>query len=770
MRPATARSRMGRWWIAATIGLLVTLCSPLVAMQTAGAQESGSAGRTLIVTLPRTTWETIDELRPPHLMEFFEDSAVALMSPRTLGPTTSPGEAYLSIGAGNRTAAVVRDGVVLDRTESVEEGAADALFLQRTGVQPDGVALALSQPAIERRNDGFLYGAEPGSLGEALKDDGRSMAVIGNADRSLTDPDHRHAGLAGIDRDGILYGGSVYSGLLRLEPSAPFGVEYDPEVLRTIYERTWAEHDVVLVEMSELERAEAFRGEATERRGDDLFEQALLASDEHFSMLMSTVGPQDTVMVVTTTPPGRANEMGVFAMAGPGVTPGWATSSTTRRDGYVTLTDIAPSILDSFDIEIPDAMNDTRLSSSDAGWTFDEHLDEMLRQAQRALVRDAAFGPISVIFIVVLVIELGLAMLCLARFPKLAGVVRVLGLTVLATLPVTYLEGLLPTEHFNTPILIAIVFGSALLVALAGNATRSWWYVAPSVVIVAALWCVLAVDILTGATLQLNTIFGYSPIVAGRFAGFGNQAFTMISFAAILVSSAYVDRRADVDGPTAGRATLAAVAALFLATVVLDGHPSLGSDVGGVLAFVPPAAVALALYSGRRIRVRFVLLVSAATLALLGVFAAIDLSRAEEDRTHLGRFVERIADGGAAEIIERKIAANLGLLTAIWTWVIPVALVYFAYLTWRPNRTLGQIREEYPHSRTLAISGLTLGVLAMAVNDSGVSMPAMMLAMAISHVTFLAMEIEFPPGTAARESATREPATSVSDVGGSAPS
>src|SRR5262249_53307269 len=113
-----------------------------------------------------------------------------------------------------------------------------------------------------------------------------------------------------------------------------------------------------------------------------------------------------------------------------------------------------------------------------------------------------------------------------------------------------------------------------------------------------------------------------------------------------------------------------------------------------------------------------------------------------EDRTHLGRFASKVVEGDAVGILERKVAANISVLNSIWSWVIPVALVYFAYLTWRPNQTLRALNAAHSGFRPFGISGLVLGGLSMLLNDSGVSMPATMLAISLAYTTFLAVALE----------------------------
>jgi len=724
-------------------GAVGAVGAPRAAAQDGDNESADSPGRVLVITTPRLTWATVERLRPPHLTEFFEGAAVAMASTRTSGSVTRPGDAYLTIGAGNRMATVANfDPTVVARTEPIPEGDPTAVYQRTTGVTATKPILAIGKPTIDNLNDDFYFGAEAGSLASALDDSGHSLAVIANADQQFGSPRFREAGLAAMDRNGQIDGGMVSSELLRANDQAAFGLELDPEVFTARFTSTWAEHDVVLVELSDLERAEMARAEATTRQGDAQFERALMTGDDLVGRMLDQVDlERDTVIVVSPTAPINDNQLTVFALAGRGVQAGWATSSTTRRDGYVTLTDIAPTILDQFGVDVPSAMGDTRLSGTADDATLADRVDHMVDRSERAVVRDKAFGPTTVTFILVLVVDIGLAMLCLARLPRLAGPVRGLALVVLAAMPVSYLLGFV---RIGSPgALGAILAASSIVAAIAVSFTRRIDPGLPPLILIGALWAVLAVDIATGGNLQIDTIFGYSPLVAGRFAGFGNQAFSMIAVSSLLLASAFVERR-HPDGAKVTLRTTAGVIVWFLVTIVLDGHPAMGSDVGGVLAIVPAATVAVLMFRGIRLNARLIALVGAGTLAVLGGFAALDLARPADSRTHLGRFMAKLFDGDAGEIIQRKIAANLRVLTSVWAWVIPVALVYFVYLTWRPNRTLQKLNTAHPHFRTFGVAALTLGVLAMGLNDSGVSLPAIMLATVAAYVSYLVIEIEHP--------------------------
>ncbi|NLA37160.1 MAG: hypothetical protein GX868_15940, partial [Actinobacteria bacterium] len=563
----------------AVMAALVTVAAlPLAASAEPEADGPPDTGRVLIVSVPRLTWHVVDDVRPPAMMALFERAAVASMSVRTASSTTRPADAYLTIGAGNRMAvpATLPSGEVLDRNETMWDREPTEAYQRTTGFTADKPIVSINKPQLDRFNDNeYFFGARAGALASALNDGGKTMAVIGNADVALLDSYRRQVGLAAMNREGQIDDGMVDRTLLRANPELPFGIELDPEVYAQSFERLWSENDVVLAELSDLERAEQAREVSTEAQGDAQYERALLNSDRLLATLMSHVDlERDTVIVVAGVAPLEQLELTVFAAAGPGFDHGWARSSTTRRERFVTLTDIAPSILARHQLETPSGMNDTRITSVAASVGLDEKVDTLIEDSERAVVRDRTFGPVSVVFVVALVLTIVAAMLCLAWFPKLNRFIWAATIVELAFLPTTYLLGL---AGFTTvpSLLVALIGGTAALSLLAWLSKRVDVR-APALLLVALLWGVLAVDIATGGNLQLNTIFGYSPIVAGRFAGFGNQAYSMFAITSLIIAAAFADARTPDSEGRAKRATIVAVAVWTALALVLDGHPSMG--------------------------------------------------------------------------------------------------------------------------------------------------------------------------------------------------
>ena len=102
----------------------------------------------------------------------------------------------------------------------------------------------------------------------------------------------------------------------------------------------------------------------------------------------------------------------------------------------------------------------------------------------------------------------------------------------------------------------------------------------PPLLLVGLLWTMLIGDIFTGGRLQIDTVFGYSPVVAGRFAGYGNLAFALLAISTVVLVHRSVGSGPDPGGaPDAygsRRFGLALVIAIFLVAIVADGYPSFG--------------------------------------------------------------------------------------------------------------------------------------------------------------------------------------------------
>lgn len=718
------------------------------AVTPAGAQvaDEKPARRVVIVSVPTLTWSVVSELQPPVMMRLISSSAVASLSLRTIGARTSVAAGYLTLGAGNRasgSSSSVNAGYGVE--DEVEGASAATVFARRTRVQPDGELVQLGIVSLHRSARRLHYGAEPGALGDALRVAGRRAAVVANSDGPVDDvPElHREAVLALMDGTGQVAGGSLSPLLSRPDPAWPFGVRASDRAVANAFDAAFDANDVVLVEASDYARLDRYRSVMAPEAQVVASRRALVAADRLLAHVLERVDlSRDVVMLVAPSAPSASERLAVFTIAGPGIAPGWARSATTRRAGYVTLPDIAPTVLGAFGIDTPGPMSGTLITSEGGGAPTIDDLSSLVRADVIARFRDKAVGPVTVAFIVFQVLVYGMAVIAMTgRRHRLRPYVAGAALVVLAVPPVVFLSGLVHYDRLGlTGYAVSVFAAAAALAAGAWALGRRHLLVAPALLIGLTL-AVLLVDIVTGARLQINTAFGYSPIVAGRFAGYGNLAFALAAMSSIVVGTVIwaLPRLRRPEMPDID-VTLAVTTLLFLVVIALDGLPRFGSDVGGVLATLPAFTITIMLLAGIAVTWGRVLLIGASTVVAISAFAALDLSRPVESRTHLGRFAESLVGGEVGPILRRKAQANLHILTSsVWTYVIPVALAFLAFLTWRRSGFLRELQRSVPGLRPCLVGGVIAGVLGFALNDSGVAIPAMMFGILLPYLTWLLM-------------------------------
>ena len=121
--------------------------------------------------------------------------------------------------------------------------------------------------------------------------------------------------------------------------------------------------------------------------------------------------------------------------------------------------------------------------------------------------------------------------------------------------------------------------------------------------------------------------------------------------------------------PRIDRPVLIVMLLFFLVTIVVDGHPGFGSDVGGVLATVPSAAVLLLLLSGVKIGLRRGLMIAAGTLAVLAVFAVADCPGLRRAPTRRRCRARSTAGPDLLTVTTEAERQHPILLSSIGTWV-----------------------------------------------------------------------------------------------------
>lgn len=786
------------------ITVVLALVGPSSAAQVSGITDErplGTAERVLIFTLPTVTWSDLERADAPNLERLLSDSVVGDLSVRSVSRRTSAADGYATLNAGTRTEGSLQaslafvaglrmgtdgdpsavppeafdaeaDDEVVDAgpvpaPEPTEDPTAPLVdppeagerydgspaaeeFARRTGVEPRrGEVFNFGIVPMLELNASLLFDAEVGALGDALEEGDVRRAVIANGDHGEGDDDidfRREASVGLMDRRGLVEQGRVGRTLLTPDSTAPFGTRLDIDEVGDAFDEFWTQRSVVLVEASDLVRLEDALPLMVRAQQEVQRDEAIRRSDELLGRLLESVDlERDAVVVAAPYASGESTDITVVGVHAPSTTAGLISSGTTRRIGFVQTVDLAPTVLSLMDLDRPSSMEGTVMERAAGGGDHEDRVTFLIGAADGAKFRDSLLGAASVAFVVAQLAAWAIAIWSLSRpaRPVLRTFSELVPLVVLAYLPATFIAGAIPFHEYGAGAWWAFVVGLAAVVASTAYFLTRRVLVDPVMVVLGFLVAFLSVDIVMGGPLQFNTVFGYTPTVAGRFNGMGNPAFSMLTAAAIILAALIAHR-------VPGRRGVVAAIALLVWCVILDGAPFLGADVGGALTLVPAAGVTAAMLMGRRIRLRAIALWGGITVAVVLAFGFLDLTRPEAKRTHLGRLLADIGDNGLSAfqtVVLRKLNANLSVLTSsVWILMLPVVFAAVAFVFWWAPWRLRTIRERIPQVPAALAGLITALVLGFALNDSGISVPGMMLGVANAALVHLLLRVDSEDG------------------------
>jgi hypothetical protein len=748
---------------AVLIVLVAALLGCSLPMAGAADDRTGAgtdADRVLVVGVPGLTWADVDPVATPELWALAEESAIGAMSVRAARSTTCLLDGWATLGAGNRarvpgpdeglppvplpTVPLPDDPAAPTPTPTDPDGTPEPALdtsLSHCGLQERVAEVALTDPAavVERTaaDEGTArFGAEPGALG----------ATVGCATVSAW------AATVAVAAPGVP--------ITRADPLPP-----EPAQLAGVL----AGCPLTLVSLDELtEAGEPGPSKTDDGTEPDLRAAALTEIDAGVGLLRAAVAelPGDTLLLLTgisEVNDGRS-QLHVGMASGPGFSaPAWLSSASTGRAPFAQLIDVAPTVLRALGHAVPPSMNGSPLRESGTRPALPAAVAELERVNTAATVHHRNTSVFFWTSVAVVAGVVGLGMLVLGgalrgparATPRRPGrqALRTAAVAVAALPVATYLAGLVPWERAGAPapaLTAAVLVADLAVCALAVLGPWRRHRFGPPLAVLVLTFVTLIADGLTGSHLELNGLLGYDAIVAGRFTGYGNLTFGLLSVSALTVTAAAATALGRRAGPGRERSvTAVTVVGAGLATVAVIGAPGLGRDFGGVIAALPGfLLLAMLLAQVRVTAVRLGAVLAAGVLAVT-VVAVLDWRRGPGARTHLGRFVEQVLTGEAWTVVSRKAQANLDiLLGSPLAWMLPVAAVAALWLL-RPGGLLrraaatdaapaGLAAADVGVLRAALLAGLLSLAVGAAVNDSGVAVPATAAALLVPLLVWLA--------------------------------
>ena len=411
---------------------------------------------------------------------------------------------------------------------------------------------------------------------------------------------------------------------------------------------------------------------------------------------------RDDLVIAIARPTGETDAPLPIGIAGAGFD-GNLTSDSTRMDGYVLSTDVAPTILDHFGITIPSEMSGQPIRSEGS---VDVAAIESL--GDRMEVISSRRGPVIGVNIVVWLLALALVAL-LSRGRLARPAVRVAGLAIVY-LPLVLLLGA-ALERGETGERLLVLLLCPLLAAATLALLRGYRVLA---VASAATVLAYAIDAIAGSPLTSLSLLGPNPGLGVRFYGIGNELEALLAVLVVAGTGSGLAGFAPQGPPRAASITFV-VSGLLAAFVFAAGR--FGADVGAAIVFPVGAIVAAMAVAGRGRR-PLLLAVVAAPVAVLALLALIDLLSGAN--AHLTRSVLDAGGlGDLADVAQRRLQLSAHsfarpVLLAFLPVVAAVAVI--AYI--RRDR-LREWLADVPAMRAGLLGALAATAIGTLANDSG---------------------------------------------------
>ncbi|MBT0771147.1 hypothetical protein KIH74_19560 [Kineosporia sp. J2-2] len=722
-----------RWAALGVLGAVVAgLAAPTTAAAATGdASGSSVTGPVVLLGTGGVRWTDVTDATPA-LENLLSTGSAGWLAVRSVRPTTCKTDGWLAVSAGARAAdRSAQDGEAICRDPQLQAGEAGQ----------SGTVTQWDRYVEQAGSDDF--DAVPGLLGSTLAAAGVSTAAVGpGAAVALAD----ESGQVPHVWEGSQNDASGSGDPQALADDVVSALDTDPELLAV-------DLGSVVDPDEQGYRTKYTLPELTGGYARARAEQ-VASIEQSLEAVLAELPADATVLVASLSDSGSRSQLRLLAATGP--VPGGGSyadsltgSSSTRQDGLAQTTDLFPTLLAGLGVTAPDSAVGSVVRPVSTGMDDEARDRKVLDLDEAAIAVNPIVQPFFIGLVVAQVLLYLVATLILRRRARSADQAQIAArrllllrwlrrtAVVFACVPAaTYLANLLPWWRYDSPGLA--VTGAVILfvIPMALIANLGPWrhsLLGPMGAVGAMTMLVLAGDVLTGSHLVLSSLMGLQPVVAGRFYGFGNPAFSVFATGALLLAVAVADslvRRRRL------RIAAVAVALVGLLATAIDGTPGLGSDFGGPPAIIPAFAVLALLALGVRISWRRALIIAAGTVVAIVLISVLDWLRGPEDRTHLGRFVQTVIDGGAFLVIKRKAEANVRILfTSYLSILLPVAAAFVVLVLSRPvSWGVRPLQLAYDRSPLLRAGLVSFGVLMLigfGMNDSGVAIPAVAATVAL---------------------------------------
>ena len=653
----------------------------MIFVSTASYGFAEEKGKVIFIDMNRTNLGSMMNI-PILKNEIEKRGYVALMNIRG-DQGTDDRRSCASMGAGTRASVTTEDYI---NFQKVDQDTAKA-FEVATGQKAKEINDLGINRSINENLEYGEYGANLGSLGKTLSENGLKTSVIGNADIIENNQlvKNRNLCLVAMDQYGRIDSGNI-DNINKKDSKMPFGISTDYDKLLDETKKSYKNSDAIFVELGDTYRLDMYRLNLN----DNVYIASAFPSDLDYKNKR------------------RLSPIIKFSGEGKGL----LESATTRKAGIVANLDVGVDILGTFGLENKEMVGRSyTLVNKEDNISYLKSLYERIVSISsiRSTIINGFVGVISASWVIAM-----FAIFFRNYMPHKERVFKVLKefIKLGIIMPLSFM--LAPLMNFKTPISISLgIFATTLILYLLGrklfkdNDIKHMGFFATLTILV------IVIDSVFGTYLMQNNIMSYDAVIGARYYGVGNE------YEGVTIASAVFGLAVLLHYKKVSKLLVVIFSLIILIT---SAYPSMGANVGGAISECVAYLLFIMLIYDIKIDFKKAVLLAVSAVVVVFAFAALDILSGSE--SHLGMFVQRIFLNGPGEILQtfgRKIQMNMQLAqTSVWVNILLVGIGVIAVLIFKPSRHFRKIMNNFPILFKGFIASMVGCIITLLVNDSGI--------------------------------------------------
>ncbi|WP_418790127.1 hypothetical protein [Phosphitispora sp. TUW77] len=714
---------------------VLLFCITVLIILTSGSFPAAGADtnkkKAVVLIVDNVSLQDLSQRDLPNFGKIINAGGLGLMNARVQSYTSRNRiSAYLSIGMGVRT------------------------YLEKKGInaangKPAGPLYEVTVKKTADLNE-IVSRAYPnyvlGQIGETARQYGFKTGIVGNAD---TDREMRESTLLAMDNKGTITCGNLDEDLLIKDEKAPWGHRTNIDRLLADAVTALEACDLLFIDFGDTARVY----EAQQRlglKGSELREakyRATRNADTFLGRFLREMDDSTVIAVISPSPSDDETEKGNSTLTpiiiyDKNLIPGVLVSATTKRTGLVANIDVLPTL---FDRLAPGGPSHEFLGEKISVLADSENLVTVSGNLSRYIHLNRSRYVVHGLYTFLLIFALSALFLPLAGKKVLlrprvgrAAAVMVLAIPIVSFVVYAFIKDIIAVRYYIDAVLtilitlaFGIIFSKNKKRTLAGMAALS---------LAAAVF--LVTDLLTGYQYVIDSPLGFDNVfLGGRYYGINNDCMGILLGSSVFALF-YILRKLKA-GKHLG---LLLIFSAFI-PIILSQLPGNGSNVGGTIAAISTAIIALLVFLfNEPVKKRRLFLV-VIIVFLLELFIAY-LDYLTGGQTHAGKVMGALISQNFGSKFLEVLFAKLKLFAitlALPPWNALFVMQFYIYYLVNIKKAgiTCQLKERYPLLFCAFEIILYGGIVAFLFNDTGLIATGLMFTYMTMPMGILVMENNF---------------------------